>query len=99
MAATKTYESKQAAICDCGHDYAAHAKSLRGKLICVYRHPRTDEPCYCDQFTITMKKVLCIRRAAIAQMISYGGILSQLLDNLEKVNPSGLFPKRNLQAN
>ncbi len=57
MVAIKTYETKQAAMCDCGHDYANHGKSLRGKFICVYRDPRTDEPCYCDHFTITMKKV------------------------------------------
>jgi hypothetical protein len=57
MVATKTYETKQAAMCDCGHDYGTHEKPLRGKLIYVYRHPRTDEPCYCDAFTITMKKV------------------------------------------
>ena len=44
-------------MCDCGHEYALHEKSLRGKLICVYRDPRTDDPCYCDQLTITMKKV------------------------------------------
>jgi hypothetical protein len=50
-------ETKQATMCGCSHDYATHEKSLRGKLICVYRHPRTDKPCYCDQFTITMKKV------------------------------------------
>lgn len=49
--ATKAYETKQVAICDCGHDYATHHKSLRGKLICVYRDPRNDDPCYCDQFT------------------------------------------------
>src|SRR5260370_19078061 len=57
MAASKTYEARQAALCDCGHDYPTHEKSLRGKLICVYRDPRTDDPCYCDAFTITMKKV------------------------------------------
>jgi hypothetical protein len=57
MAASKIYETKQTMVCDCGHDYATHEKSLRGKLICVYRDPRTDEPCYCDAFTITMKKV------------------------------------------
>jgi hypothetical protein len=55
-------ETKQAAMCDCGHDYATHEKSLRGKLICVYRDPRTDDPCYCDQFTITMKKVRRVQR-------------------------------------
>jgi hypothetical protein len=48
--ANRTYESKQAAMCDCGHDYATHEKSLRGKLLCVYRDPRTDEPCNCDDF-------------------------------------------------
>jgi len=55
--ASKIYETEQAAICDCGHDYATDEKSLRGKLICVYRDPRNDDPCYCDQFTITMKKI------------------------------------------
>src|SRR5882672_9524918 len=43
MAASKTYENKQAAIWDCGHDYAIHKKSLRGKLICVYRAPANAE--------------------------------------------------------
>ena len=28
-----------------------------GELLCIYREPRNDEPCYYDQFTITMKKV------------------------------------------
>jgi hypothetical protein len=32
-------------------------QSKKGKLLCVYRNARTDDPCYCDQFTITMKKV------------------------------------------
>jgi hypothetical protein len=39
------------------HYYSSHEKSVRGKFICVYRDPRTDDPCYCDAFTITMKKV------------------------------------------
>jgi hypothetical protein len=40
MAASKTHETKQVAMCDCGHEYALHEKSLRGKLICVYHEPR-----------------------------------------------------------
>jgi len=68
MTATKTYETKQAAMCDCGHDYATHEKSLRGKLICVYRDPRTDEPCYCDQFTITMKKVRKAKKSLLRRV-------------------------------
>jgi hypothetical protein len=64
--ASKTYETKQTSVCDCGYDYARHEKSLRGKLICVYRDPRTDEPCYCDAFTITMKKV---RKVTIRQAL------------------------------
>jgi hypothetical protein len=51
------------------HDYAMHEKSLRGKLICVYQDPHTDDPCYCDQFTITMKKV---RRNARRKMKKAG---------------------------
>src|SRR6266536_165874 len=61
--ANKIYETKQAAMRDCGHEYATHEKSLRGKLVCVYRNPHTDEPCYCDQFTITMKKVRTVQRS------------------------------------
>jgi len=38
----KIYETKQAAVCDCGHDYKTHEKSLRGKLICVYEGSSKD---------------------------------------------------------
>jgi len=28
-----------------------------------YELPRTDEPCYCDHFTITMKKVRRVKKS------------------------------------
>jgi len=43
-------------------------------------------------------KALVLEQEPIARKFS-SGILSQLLDNLPKVNPGGLIPERNLQAN
>ena len=57
LAVVETEAHRHSMAADCGHDYATHEKSLRGELIYVYRDPRTDEPCDCDQFTITMKRV------------------------------------------
>jgi hypothetical protein len=58
-----TYESKQGTVCDCGHDGTFHKLSVRGKYVCVYRDPKTDDPCYCDGYTISMKPTKRAKRA------------------------------------
>jgi hypothetical protein len=41
--APKAYESKQAVICDCGHDYATHEKSSKvGQRMLEVKRSETD---------------------------------------------------------
>jgi hypothetical protein len=49
-----TWTNPDETVCDCGHPRKSHSMSLRGHLICMFRHPKTDEPCPCYDFTITV---------------------------------------------
>ncbi len=43
-------------VCDCGHPRKLHSVSLiRPRVPCNFRDPKTDEPCRCDYFTITLE--------------------------------------------
>jgi hypothetical protein len=41
-------------LCDCGHPRKLHSRGLSGRLICMFQHPVTNEPCQCNDFTITV---------------------------------------------
>jgi hypothetical protein len=51
----------------------------------VYRDPRNDDPCYCDQFTITMKKV---RRARPrhGETVKKSQLLKAIQDEIQRHN-------------
>ena len=49
------YLCQDGTMCNCGHGRNLHALSLNNRLLCLYRDPKTDEPCQCNDFTITLR--------------------------------------------
>jgi hypothetical protein len=44
-------------LCDCGHPRKMHSMSFTKRLLCMFRDQKTDEPCRCNQFTITLRNL------------------------------------------
>ncbi len=50
------FYNSDARLSDCGHPRKLHAKSVSGRLLCLYRDAK-DVPCPCCHFTITVSPV------------------------------------------